>query len=299
MYAVIIPTRNRLDCLKEAVQSVLDQTVPATEIIVIDDASDDQRGGEWLRELGDARIRYVYNETSRGGSGARNQGLDLVSAGAAYVAFLDDDDIWLKNKMEWQIAYLESDPESVAVSCHWEKFGEASGFRKIPTELAERVKDYENFFGSFSFLTVRWGIASAVRMTPGLLACQDWDYIYKLCELGHVHILPEVLCLYRVHLMPRITNNQEGRAAGMLGFGESNNLPPHARKWLRHRATGLRMPRPVSFGNLLAHSMQSLGHRVPLTIKIRYVASLWKENFKNYARTLLRSLKRRPSLTSA
>jgi len=298
MYSVIIPTKNRLDCLKEAVQSVLGQTARASEIIVIDDASDDQRSGEWLRSLGDARIRYVYNETSRGGSGARNQGLDLVSEGIPYTAFLDDDDIWDGSKMERQIAYLESHPESVAVSCHWEKFGEASGFRKITTEWAEKVKDYENFFGSFSFLTVRWSVTAPVRMTPGLLACQDWDYIYKLCDLGHVHILPEVLCLYRVHLMPRITNNQEGRAAGMLGFGESNDLPPVARKWLLHRAVGLRLPRPLSLRDLCVHTLKSVGHPVPLDIKTLYVASLWKENFKSYVRTLLRSLKKRPSSTS-
>lgn len=286
MYSVIIPTKDRLDCFKEALQSVLNQTLPAGEIIVIDDGSQDQRCGEWIRQLGVPGIRYVYNSQPRGGAAARNQGLDLVSGHIPYVAFLDDDDIWLKNKMERQTAYLEAHPDCVATSCHWRKFGDEEKSYRLSARMAEKFKCYENFFGSFSFLTVRRARTDSVRITPGLTSCQDWDYIYKLSGLGRIHILPEILCRYRVHGGPRITTNAESRARGFRAFAEANHFPENARNWIFYRAAWIAVQGDASFWRVLRHATKSLFLSAPVGIKVRYAGALLKSELKQLLHVL-------------
>lgn len=93
--AVIIPTYNRAHCVGEAIQSVLDQTVPADEIIVIDDGSTDNTP-EVLSAFGDRIV--VITQPNAGVSAARNAG--IARATSEWIAFLDSDDIWYPNRIE-------------------------------------------------------------------------------------------------------------------------------------------------------------------------------------------------------
>ena len=100
----VIITHNRIDYLKRAVNSVVNQTYQNIEIFVVDDASDDgtEVYGEELKEKGITYIRIEKNE-SKGGNYARNIGIQYSSGD--YVAFLDDDDYWLPDKIERQVNY--------------------------------------------------------------------------------------------------------------------------------------------------------------------------------------------------
>lgn len=111
-YVVIIPTRNRYGFCLRAIRSALSQTVPPSEVVVIDDASTDQRY-KWLEEIAsDARVVVLREEISsqdRTGAGfavgsVRNRALAYVrrSQFAGWVAFLDDDDEWMPEKIETQ-----------------------------------------------------------------------------------------------------------------------------------------------------------------------------------------------------
>jgi glycosyltransferase involved in cell wall biosynthesis len=111
-YVAIIPTRNRYeDCLR-ATRSVLAQSVPPAEVIVVNDASTDPRY-EWLQEIvNDARVVVLTSEVgsqAETGHGfavgtVRNRGLAYVRRAMfeGWVAFLDDDDEWMPEKMETQ-----------------------------------------------------------------------------------------------------------------------------------------------------------------------------------------------------
>src|SRR5262249_52053928 len=90
--SVIIPTFNRARVLARAVDSVLSQSYPAGQLIVVDDGSTDETS-ELLRRYGDA-IQYVYQENA-GASAARNRGIAL--ARHPWIAFLDSDDYWTPN----------------------------------------------------------------------------------------------------------------------------------------------------------------------------------------------------------
>ena len=108
--SVIIPTYNRAELLPLAIKSALNQTFNDIEIIVSDDKStDDTR--EVVRSFADERIKYVLNKGKKGPSATRNTAI-LASEGE-YIAFLDDDDEWLPDKLQKQIRVLDESPSNV------------------------------------------------------------------------------------------------------------------------------------------------------------------------------------------
>ena len=104
-YSAIIPTHNRYRLLKRALESIYSQTLPPTEVIVVDDGSSDKTK-KIVNDFGD--ILYMYQENS-GVSSARNKGLKYAKS--EFVAFLDDDDTWHKEKMAQQMEFLKHNPQ--------------------------------------------------------------------------------------------------------------------------------------------------------------------------------------------
>jgi glycosyltransferase involved in cell wall biosynthesis len=100
--SVVIPTYNRADKVGKAIESVLVQTVTDLEVIVVDDGSSDNTGEVLKAAYGD-RIRY-YFQSNQGASVARNRGVE--EARGEWIAFLDSDDVWEKDKIEWQLKAL-------------------------------------------------------------------------------------------------------------------------------------------------------------------------------------------------
>ncbi len=111
--SVIIPTYNYSHFLREAIQSVLDQTFGDFEVIVVDDGStDDTR--QVVSSFTDPRIKYIYQE-NRGVSAARNTGISACCG--EYIALLDSDDVWVSSqKLDLQVRILDARPE-VSVVC--------------------------------------------------------------------------------------------------------------------------------------------------------------------------------------
>jgi glycosyltransferase involved in cell wall biosynthesis len=101
--SVVIPTYNRATTVPRAIESVLAQTVTDLEVIVVDDGSSDDTGKALGQMFGD-RIRY-HAQVNQGASVARNRGVE--QARGEWIAFLDSDDLWEKEKLEWQFKALE------------------------------------------------------------------------------------------------------------------------------------------------------------------------------------------------
>ncbi len=113
--SVVILTFNRAPILRRAIQSVLDQTFQDLELIVIDDCSTDETA-QVVKSFSDARIKYFRHEKNKGEAGGRNTGLQ--KAMGEYIGYLDDDDEWLPEKLELQVASLNQSPFEVgAVHC--------------------------------------------------------------------------------------------------------------------------------------------------------------------------------------
>lgn len=105
LVSVIIPTYNCRKHVLSAVDSVLRQSMPDLEVIVVDDASTDGTSG-LLADVDDDRLTVIRSDVNLGPAGARN--LALTHAGGAFVAFQDSDDIWVSTKLEKQICEYES-----------------------------------------------------------------------------------------------------------------------------------------------------------------------------------------------
>ena len=100
LVSVIIPTFNRQKYLKNAINSVLNQTYENIELIIIDDNSSDNTQS-YVEDINDNRLIYIKNSKNLKAPKSRNIGIE--KSRGDYIAFLDDDDTWYKTKLEKQI----------------------------------------------------------------------------------------------------------------------------------------------------------------------------------------------------
>ena len=114
LVTVGITTFNRSDILPTAIDSVLAQTYVNFELFIIDDHSSDATR-EVAATYSDARVTYLYNDRNAGVSASRNR--VLSNALGAYIAYLDDDDLWLPEKLELQVNLAETQSADCAVIC--------------------------------------------------------------------------------------------------------------------------------------------------------------------------------------
>ena len=105
--SIIIPTYNQAEYLQEAIESVLNQTYKNIEIIIIDDGSTDNTL-KVVNSFNDNKIIFIQ-QRNKGASSARNTG--IKEANGEYIAFLDSDDLWLKDKLRKQIDFMRENPE--------------------------------------------------------------------------------------------------------------------------------------------------------------------------------------------
>lgn len=126
MINVIIPTFNRAEHLRDAIQSVVSQTYSEFELIVVDDGSTDNTE-KIVRSFNDERIHYIKQD-NRGVSAARNTG--IAKARGELIAFLDSDDRWEPGKLKTQKAFFDSNPD--AHICQTEETWIRNGVRVNP-----------------------------------------------------------------------------------------------------------------------------------------------------------------------
>lgn len=128
LVSVIIPVYNGERYLAQAIESVFDQTYSPVEIIIVDDGSTD--GSARVAQAYGPRVRWVRRAYCNTAS-ARNEGVQLAIG--EYLAFLDQDDVWLPGKLSLQMAEFEALPQIEAV------FGQVEQFRDSPNNPAGEV----------------------------------------------------------------------------------------------------------------------------------------------------------------
>src|SRR5713226_1866991 len=139
LVSILIPVYNAEGFVAEAIQSALDQTWPAKEIIAVDDGSTD-RSLEILKSFG-LRIRVIEQE-NRGASAARNRALS--EAQGEFIQFLDADDLLAPDKIEIQMNRLSDEPAGRVASGAWGRFSdrpEKTGFTPEPVWMDSETVD--------------------------------------------------------------------------------------------------------------------------------------------------------------
>jgi glycosyltransferase involved in cell wall biosynthesis len=199
--SVVLPTRDRVDLLPLAVESVLRQREVDVELVVVDDGSRDGTAA-YLDRLSDPRVVVVRHPIAQGVSAARNAG--IAQAHAPVVAFLDDDDLWAPDKLRLQLdAMRETGRLWAYAGCvHLNPAGRISG--GTPPMDADR----------FAATLPRWnpmpaGCSNAIvdaqaldrvgGFDEGLHILADWDLWLRLSRLGPAAAVERPLVGYRVH----------------------------------------------------------------------------------------------------
>lgn len=178
--SIILPTYNRAGFLDRALRSILTQTFPNWEALVVDDGSTDDTPQQ-VGRIGDPRVRYIRQPRNRGVSAARNLGLRLSRG--RLVTFLDSDDEYLPVKLERQVAVLAAAPAEVgAVECGLRIVANGT-HRDQPPQL--RGQDYLTFLRcregvNMAALLVRADLARMVGFDEGLTAREDVDFMARL-----------------------------------------------------------------------------------------------------------------------
>lgn len=121
-YSALIPAWNAAVTIADTIRSILDQSVPPREIIVVDDGSTDDTGA--IAAACDARVR-VIRQDNQGPGAAMTRGMGQVSC--PILATLDADDLWLPGKMAAQLAHLAADPDCGMVFSHMRTFQHSDG----------------------------------------------------------------------------------------------------------------------------------------------------------------------------
>jgi glycosyltransferase involved in cell wall biosynthesis len=220
LVSVVMPTRNRATFLHRAIRSVLAQTETRIELIVVDDASSDETQeivAQYVRA--DSRVKGVRNEIAAGGGGARNIG--IRSGSSKWVAFIDDDDEWLPEKIERQLALLARNPSAIACSCGFEQHFPSGKVRAIHLQDCPTLQDLlvgSVLGGASMCLCLRATLEEIGGYDTSLRSGQDWDVWTRLREQGGIVVCREVLVRYQAHDGPRISNNMASQYQGARRF---------------------------------------------------------------------------------
>ncbi len=220
LVSVVIPSYNRLHCLPRAIASVVAQSHPAIELIIVDDGSTDGTR-EWAASFS-SPVPFVFHplERNMGAAAARNRGIEL--ARGSYVAFLDSDDIWHPEKIARQLAAIaEAGPKYGAAYTGIASLTEAG--QPCGVSRATEAGDIRlalvnhNIVGSTSCALVRRDLLLAVGgFVPTLRSCQDWELWLRLAALTRFACVPELLTTLYIAPDGRITSSGRSRLSGHL-----------------------------------------------------------------------------------
>jgi glycosyltransferase involved in cell wall biosynthesis len=228
LVTVVVPTYGRAEFLADALASVRTQSVVDWECVVVDDASPES---VVLPEPTDPRIRLVRRERNGGPAAARNTG--LLAARGAFVAFLDDDDLYTPDRLALGLEGVARAPVSVC----WVRFLDerTTTGRTLEGDVSRTILD--ELTPSLGAVTIARD--HALPFDESLDNVEDIDWWLRTARAHRFTTVPRVGYLYRRHSGPRHRTGTETRIADNLRFLERE------REYFAHhpRAAALRWKR--------------------------------------------------------
>lgn len=196
LVSIIMPSYNTGNYIAESIQSVLNQTYENWELIIVDDCSTDNTD-EIVASFKDERIKYFKNETNSGAALTRNRA--LREAQGEWIAFLDSDDLWMPEKLERQIKFMEKN--GYVFSYHeYEKIDEKSEPLNVyvtgPDVVTKRKMYNYGYPGCLTFMynTEAMGLIQINDIKKN----NDYAILLQLCKKAGCYLLHENLAQYRL-----------------------------------------------------------------------------------------------------
>ena len=220
LVSVILPTYNRASFLSRAIQSVLDQTYPQWELIIVDDASTDNTRAVVLA-FEDPRIHYLHHEMNLGQCSARNAGINASRGG--YYAFLDSDDEWLPNKLERQLYHFSKCAEDVgAVYCsHYESDELTANIQKPPLLRGNVYKHLLSGWcpaGTSLFMLRASVLKKSGMFDENLPSYTDYDLWIRIARHYDFEYVDEPLVIIYKHYGSHTSKDLKPRTEGLSFF---------------------------------------------------------------------------------
>ena len=233
LVSVIMGTYNRVKFLREAIDSVLNQTYRNIEFIVVDDASTDDTV-KFVESYGD-RIRLVRRTKNSGICGAtKNDG--MKAARGKYFAFQDSDDEWYPQKIEKQVAFMEAHPEVPLCHTYCEVIdGESRTLRvrhenRLPPTGRQFSELLRHCYITIGTIMIRRELADEIGgfAEDALWGCasEDHHFFLRVARRYPIGLVPEVLARYRV--------GAEGSMASAKGWKSKPEVLPFIEQFLDH-----------------------------------------------------------------
>lgn len=180
---IITPFYNSKDCFDATFRSVLSQTYPNFEWIIIDDCSTDG-SLDYLKEIEkkDERIKVVFSESNGGSAAARNKGLDLASG--KYITFLDSDDTIDENYLESQVAFIKDNGPIITAGYRRNKNGNITTF--VPRDNITFKMTLKGNDTSCLTTMFEKDILDGLRFRTNMLRDEDYAFWLELLKKGYV-----------------------------------------------------------------------------------------------------------------
>jgi glycosyltransferase involved in cell wall biosynthesis len=192
MISVVIPSYNRAGTIKRAVDSVLNQTYPDIEVIVVDDGSTDNTKTV-LSEISDKRFRYIYQENA-GACAARNNG--IKHAIGEYIAFQDSDDAWRPEKLERQLKTMQQYNADICF-CRMERHNYPEGKDRFYPDIPEGIVQYEDLLlrslASTQTIIAKKEVYNSAMFDVNVKRMQDYDWMIRAAKNHRVCFTNAVL----------------------------------------------------------------------------------------------------------
>jgi glycosyltransferase involved in cell wall biosynthesis len=202
LISVVIPTFNRAKLVARAIESVLHQTFHDYEIIVVDDAGTDSTEESLKKKFG-KQIIYIKQERNRGLPAARNAGIKVAQG--AYLAFLDDDDEWLPEKLALQMQRIQGNTCLGLIYCGYSQVDENGNFIKLVIPAKEpRIAEKLLYWNCITCPPSGVLVKKEVLHTAGyfdekLSACEDWDMWIRCAQCTSFDFIDVPLVRYMMH----------------------------------------------------------------------------------------------------
>ena len=195
--SVIMPVYNDAVLVGRAVESVLEQTFPNFELIVIDDCSTDGLT-ESLSALNDPRIKVLHHEQNKGAAAARNSG--ITQARGDYVAFLDADDCWLPDKLERQLGFMRKSRGRVRMCCtgyeNISPYHPEGEIRITPPVLTEQDLHSGCRVSPGATLMAERALFTEVGpMNEALPRLEDWEWLLRATRITNLESIKDILSI--------------------------------------------------------------------------------------------------------